>query len=67
MNELKERFDRLKKYHEDMGQDGHYNFNPNTFDYYRGLEIAMSILEDRIPQFKEVPEVWHEDRIGGIQ
>lgn len=67
MNEFIERFDRLKEFHEDLGQEGNYNYNPHSFDFFRGVEVAMSILENRPPRFKEVPENWHEDLIGEIQ
>jgi hypothetical protein len=67
MSKLQERFERLRDFHRDLGITGNYDFNPHSFDFYRGLEVAMAILEDRQPQFKEVPEEWIEDIVGGLQ
>lgn len=44
-----------------QGLHGNWNFDPYMHGLYNGLEFALSLLEQREPQFKSAPEKWLAD------
>lgn len=47
-----------------QGQNGNWNFDPYMHGLYNGLEIALSILENREPVYREKPtDGWIADRV----
>ena len=45
---------KLREVHEVQGQDGNWNLNPYMEGLYNGLELALSIMENRDPQYKKL-------------
>lgn len=45
---------RLREVHEAQGQDGCWNANKYMEGLYNGLELALSIMENREPQYKKL-------------
>ncbi len=44
-----------------QGADGNWNYDPYMQGLYNGMEMIVSILEDRDPIFRDAPEVWLKD------
>lgn len=44
-----------------QGYDGNWNYDPYMMGLYNGLELALSIVENREPEFKSKPETWGAD------
>ena len=40
------------------GKHGNWNFDPYMHGMYNGMEFALSIAEDREPQYKDAPARW---------
>lgn len=51
----------LRRIHEISGMDGTWNYNDYNQGLYNGLEMALAIVEDRDPVFRQSPEVWLQD------
>jgi hypothetical protein len=45
-----------------QGCDGNWNFNPYMHGMLNGLELALAILEEREPNYREAPAEWLFDR-----
>jgi hypothetical protein len=50
--------DSLRQMRDVQGTDGTWNCDPYMHGLYNGLEFAVSLLEQREPQFKDAPEKW---------
>ena len=50
--------DNLKDVHRVQGYDGNWNYDPYMFGLYNGLEMALAIMENREPVFREKPKKW---------
>lgn len=50
---FEDKLEMLKNAVEIQGRKGNYSYNDYMLGYFNGLELALSILEDREPQFKE--------------
>lgn len=48
----------LKDVHRVQGSDGNWNYDPYMQGLYNGLELALSIMENREPVFRDKPEKW---------
>ena len=48
----------LKDLHELQGADGNWNHDPYMHGMYNGMELMLSVLEGRNPEFKEAPTEW---------
>jgi len=44
-----------------QGNDGNWNYDNYMLGMYNGMELCLSILEQREPIFKSKPEVWGRD------
>lgn len=44
---------KLREVHEIQGRDANWQANPYMRGLYNGLELAMAILEERDPKYKE--------------
>lgn len=53
----------LKNVHKIQGSHGNWDYDPYMLGLYNGLEMAMSIVEERDPDFRSYPEVWITERI----
>lgn len=53
---MKTALERIKDCRDIQGQDGNWNYDPYMRGLYNGLELALSIEEDRSPEYKEQPE-----------
>ena len=58
MNDL---IDALRKVHAIQGADGNWNHDSYMHGLYNGLEMALSIMEERQPNFKNPPKAWFAD------
>ena len=45
-----------------QGIDGNWNYDPYMQGMYNGMEVVISLLEDREPVFKDAPDEWLHDR-----
>ncbi len=50
--------DSVREMRDVQGRDGTWNYDPYMHGLYNGLEFAVSLLEQREPQFKDAPEKW---------
>jgi hypothetical protein len=58
MNLTDKQLEDLHFMHTISGVDGTWNYSDYTQGLYNGLEMALAIVENREPVFKESPEVW---------
>lgn len=65
--DLKERFAKLKEIHSVMKSEGNYSYSPHLFSMFIGMELALSILEERMPTYPSPPENWGEETAGEVQ
>lgn len=56
--------DDLKNIRAIAGADGTWNFDPYLHGMFNGLELILSFIEDREPQFKNAPDKWLRDNDG---
>lgn len=66
---MEERLARLLELRDEQGVEGNYDFDPFNFGFYHGLALAASIMEDKKPKYKELPENWGCESLnitGGI-
>lgn len=56
------KIDELRKVHAVQGTTGNWDWNHYMMGLYNGLELALSIYEDRDPVYKEAPKRWGEDK-----
>jgi hypothetical protein len=50
-----------------QGRDGTWNFDPYMQGLFNGLEMALSILEQRDPCFRDAPDKWLADlRVSSV-
>lgn len=52
----------LRYAHGVQGLNGNWNWNPYMMGLYNGLELALSIFEDREPAYKEQPKVFISEK-----
>jgi len=50
--------DKLRKAVETQGMDGNWNYDPYMHGLYNGMELALSILEERPHEFRAAPTAW---------
>jgi hypothetical protein len=50
--------DSVREMRDVQGMDGNWNYDPYMHGLYNGLEFAVSLLEQREPQFKDAPKQW---------
>lgn len=41
-----------------QGDNGNWNFDPYMHGMYNGMEFALSLMENREPEFREAPKRW---------
>lgn len=41
-----------------QGADGNWNYDPYMMGMYNGMELMISLAENREPVFKEAPDEW---------
>jgi len=44
-----------------QGYDGNWNYSESMFGMYNGMELMMSMVENRRAAFKEIPDTWLKD------
>jgi hypothetical protein len=49
--------EKLREVHELQGTDGNWDASSYMLGMFNGLELALSILEDRTPQFRKLDRV----------
>lgn len=54
----KKKIDSLLNLREIQGSDGNWNYDPYMQGLYNGIELSLSVIEDREPIFKEAPKSW---------
>lgn len=52
---MEKQIKRLKRIIETQGNEGNWNYDNYNHGMFNGLELALSILEDRDPVYKEAP------------
>ena len=45
----------LREIHKIQGKSGNWNFSPYGLGLYNGLELALAIVENRTPQYRDAP------------
>lgn len=54
----KKRLQELRDVHAIQGTHGNWNDHPYMLGMFNGLELALAIMEDREPQYREAPDTW---------
>ena len=67
-----ERITRLRELVAIQGQNGNWNHDSYMQGMFNGMELALSTLEEREPQFRDAPEKWltphrEEERIRELE
>ena len=44
-----------------QGSKGNWDYDPYMHGMYNGIELAMAIMQDREPVYKDAPDVWRKD------
>jgi hypothetical protein len=58
---------RIKDLHSIQGADGNWDFDPYMYGLYNGIEMCLSIVEDREPEFKDAPKKWRSKEAEAIK
>ena len=45
-----------------QGNTGNWDYDEYMHGLYNGMEMVVSILEDREPDFRDAPETWGKDK-----
>lgn len=53
---------KLKECLEVHGRDGNWNYSPYMLGIYNGIEVSLSLLENRDPVYREHPEHYYIDK-----
>ena len=53
----KDKVSDLVNIHEIQGRDGNWNYDPYNTGLFNGLEMALSIMQEREPIFKELKPI----------
>lgn len=61
---LKQKVDIIRILVEHQGADGTWNYNDYMRGVYNGMEMVLSMIENRKPTYKEKPESWLCDKEG---
>lgn len=48
--------EHIQDVHEVQGRHGNWNSSPYMLGMFNGLELALAIIEDREPQYKDKPD-----------
>ena len=51
----------LRKVHSLQGSNGNWNYDPYMHGMYNGLELALAIMENKEPNYREAPKEWLVD------
>lgn len=54
----KKKIDSLLNLREIQGSDRNWNYDPYMQGLYNGIELSLSVIEDREPIFKNAPKSW---------
>jgi hypothetical protein len=54
--------ERLKELLEIQGNNGNWNYDPYMHGMYNGMELMVSMLENREPIFRDKPIIWLADK-----
>lgn len=55
--------DKLRELVEVQGQHGNWDYDPYMHGMFNGMELLLSLLEGREPQFRKAPEAWGCDHV----
>lgn len=62
--EFYKRIEMCKEMLEVQGRDGTFNHSPYDHGLYNGIEFALSLMEQREPNFRSAPKKWlHEGKV----
>lgn len=64
---LMKRVQEIKDVHGIQAENGNWNFNPYMMGMFNGLELALCLIEEREPRYKDAPSEWLEDMIPDFQ
>jgi hypothetical protein len=56
----RKKLESLKSLLQTQGSDGNWNHNEYLYGMFNGMELTLSILENREPRFREPPDVFLE-------
>ena len=59
--DIQQRIESAKDVLKIQGWDGNWNYDPYMMGLYNGMELMLSMIEDREPVFKEKPDKWLAD------
>ena len=48
--------EKLKEVHHQQAQNGTWDYDPYMLGLYNGLELALAIMENREPLYRELPK-----------
>lgn len=62
--EFKEKIEVINNCLNIQGADGTWNYDSYMQGMYNGIEFALSVLEERSPNFRSAPKKWKCDKKG---
>ncbi len=57
---MEQALEALREIHRVQGNEGNWNHDSYMHGMFNGLEFALSLFENRMPDFRIAPEVWLE-------
>ena len=51
---MQNKINKIKELLKIQGNDGNWNYDPYMLGLYNGMEMALAIMEDREPVFREL-------------
>ncbi len=55
---FKRRLEDMKKVQEIQGSNGNWNYDSYMHGMFNGMELVISIAEERTPKFRPAPKKW---------
>lgn len=59
---MKTPIEQLQELVEIQGSNGNYNYDRYMHGMYNGMELALAIMENREPVYKDAPEQWLSEK-----
>ena len=60
--DLQTKSEEMKALMSVQGSDGNWNYDSYMLGMYNGMELMLSILEEREPIFRDAPDKWGSEK-----
>ena len=58
-----EKFKRENNVLNTQGKSGHWNYDPYNHGMFNGMELILSMIENREPNYRNPPKEWIKDKL----